>query len=98
MNIRTVATYVLHALARAQREGRASNLETLRDELQVRRADVRAAVSQLHREGLLDALRMRLTLRGFAIGTALSGETLPELRPAAGSLIASLEVAGSKAA
>jgi hypothetical protein len=80
VNIRTLSTYILSALARAQREGRLSNLETLRDELSVRKTDIRAAVSQLHREGMLDVLRMRLTLAGFAIGQALEGEALPPLR------------------
>ncbi len=82
MNIRTLSTYILQAVFAAQIEGRRSNLETLRDELQVRRTDVRAAVSQLHREGVLDALTMRLTLQGFAIGQALSGAELPPLRAA----------------
>jgi superfamily II helicase len=83
MNIRTVATYVLQALARAQIEGRLSNLETLRDELQVRKTDIRAAVSQLHREGMVDALHMRLTLAGLAVGHALADQELPPLRKAA---------------
>lgn len=82
MNQRTVSAYVLRALALAQTEGRSSNLETLIDELKIRRADVRGAVTALHREGCLDVLRMRLTLKGFAIGSALVGEELPELRPA----------------
>lgn len=82
MNPKTVAAYVLRALALAQAEGRLANLATLTSELAVRKTDVRAAVSSLHREGYLDALHMRLTLRGFAVGTALVGEKLPELRPA----------------
>jgi hypothetical protein len=83
MNIRTLSMHIVHALACAQLEGRRSNLETLRDELQVRRTDIRAAVSQLHREGMLDALTMRLSFQGFAIGQALSGAALPPLRAAA---------------
>jgi hypothetical protein len=82
MNKQTVSTYVLRALAEAQIDGRSSTLATLTGELCVRKTDVRAAVSQLHREGYLDVLRMRLTLRGFAVGLALIGEKLPELRPA----------------
>jgi len=82
MNLRTVSTYVLCALAQGQTDGRASNLATLTDELQIRKTDVRGAITALHREGYLDALRMRLTLRGFAVGRALIGEPLPELRPA----------------
>lgn len=56
------------------------NLESLTDTLKVRRKDIRGAVSQLHREGMLDALTMRLSLRGFAIGRSLQGEQLRELR------------------
>ena len=56
------------------------NLLTLRDELSVRRTDVRAAVSQLHRERMVDALTMRLTLQGFVIGQSLSNAELPPLR------------------
>lgn len=82
MNIRTLSMHILHALACAQSEGRRSNLETLGDAIPVRRTDLRAAVSQLHREGMLDALTMRLSLRGFAIGQALSGAELPPLRAA----------------
>jgi hypothetical protein len=81
MNLQTVAAYVLRALAQSQTEGRAESLATLTDELQVRRKDVRAAITALHREGYLDALRMRLTLRGFAVGRALVGEQLKALRP-----------------
>jgi hypothetical protein len=72
--------HVLQVLARAQRDQRTSSLDTLVDALQVRRGDVRRAVSALHREGLVDALRMRLSLRGFAIGTALIDRKLPTLR------------------
>lgn len=82
MNLRAVSAHVLRALALAQTEGRLSNLETLTEELRVRKTDVRAAVSALHREGYLDVLRMRLTLPGFAVGRALLEKELPELRPA----------------
>jgi hypothetical protein len=81
MNKQTVAAYVLRALTEAQIEGRASSLETLTSDIQVRKVDIRAVVTSLHREGYLDALRMRLTLRGFAVGRALMEEQLRELRP-----------------
>ncbi len=80
MNARTLSAYILQALALAQTEGRTMNLESLTDTLKVRRKDIRGAVSQLHREGMLDALTMRLSLRGFAIGRSLQGEQLRELR------------------
>lgn len=80
MRPQTLSAHVLHAIASAQRDGRSCNLETLAAGLDVRRADVRAAISALHREGFLDALRMRLTLPGFALARALSGSALPRLR------------------
>ncbi|MEO7328195.1 MAG: hypothetical protein ABI193_06435 [Minicystis sp.] len=80
MNARTLSAYILQALALAQIEGRSMNLESLIDDLKVRRKDIRSAVSQLHREGMLDVLTLRLSLRGFAIGRSLQGEELPALR------------------
>jgi Mn-dependent DtxR family transcriptional regulator len=85
MNTRTLFAHVLKALAAAQSEGRASNLETLTEELRVRRTDIRRTVSALHREGYVDALRMRLTLAGFAIARSLMTEDLPALRKAPAS-------------
>ena len=93
MNIRTLSTHILGALACAQIEGRRSNLETLREELGVRRTDIRTAVSQLHRERMLDALTMRLTLVGFAIGQSLTRSDLPSLRQAMTTEVAPGEAA-----
>ena len=80
MNTRTLSMYVLRALAEAQTEGRRTNLETLVDQLQVRRHDVRGVVTTLHQQGLVDVLHMRLTLEGFAIGRSLLQQKLPALR------------------
>jgi DNA-binding IclR family transcriptional regulator len=80
MNAQELAAHVLQALARAQSEGRSSSLATLTDELRVRRGDVRRTVTLLHRQGYVDALRMRLTLAGFALGRGYLGQTLPPLR------------------
>jgi len=80
MNTRTLSMYVLRALAEAQTEGRRTNLETLVDQLQVRRHDVRGVVTTLHQQGLVDVLHMRLTLEGFAIGRSLLQQKLPVLR------------------
>jgi hypothetical protein len=80
MNAQALAAHVLHALAQAQIEGRRQDLETLVQELKVRRGDIRRTVTALHREGYVDALHMRLTLKGFAVGRALTGEALPALR------------------
>jgi hypothetical protein len=72
--------HILQALACAQSEGRPSSLDSLTEELRVRRGDVRRTVTLLHRRGFVDALRMRLTLSGFALGRAYLGQTLPPLR------------------
>lgn len=88
MDHKTLAAYILQALTLAQTEGRSENLETLVERLRVRRKDIRATLTILHRQGLVDVLRMRLSLSGFAIGTALLGEALPELRKAPKAVIA----------
>ena len=80
MTPRKLSLHVLQALAAAQSEGTNSTLDTLVSAVQVRRGDVRMAVTALHQQGYLDALRMRLTLRGFAIGSALLGRELTGLR------------------
>jgi hypothetical protein len=76
-----LASHVLAALARAQEGGRRTSLDDLVTEICARRAEVRAVVSALHREGLFDAIRMRLTLRGFALGRTFAGSELRPLRP-----------------
>jgi hypothetical protein len=88
MDHKTVAAYILQALTLAQSEGRSENLETLVEKLRVRRKDVRSTLSMLHRQGFLDILRMRLTLSGFTVGTALLGQALPALRVAPRGAIA----------
>lgn len=80
MNAQALSAHVLQALARAQSEGRAQTLETLTQELGVRRGDVRHVITRLHGQGFVDALRMRLTLPGFALGRAYLARTLPPLR------------------
>ena len=80
MDPKTLAAYILQALTLAQMEGRSENLETLVEALRVRRKDIRSTLTLLHRHGLVDVLRMRLSLAGFAIGTALLGQPLPALR------------------
>jgi hypothetical protein len=40
-------------------------------------------VSALHREGYLDATRMRLTLQGFAVGASIDANDMPALRETA---------------
>ena len=75
-----LAIHLLQAMTSAHREGRRTTLDGLVSELGIRRGDVRSALSSLHREGLLDVLRMRLTFAGFAIGQALMAERLLSLR------------------
>lgn len=82
MDHKTLAAYILQALTLAQMEGRSENLETLVDALRVRRKDIRATLTVLHRQGLVDVLRMRPSLAGFAIGTALLEQPLRALRAA----------------
>ena len=82
MNSKDLAVHLLKALFVLQSEGAVVSLETLTEALRVRRTDVRRAVSALHREGILDALRMRLTMRGLALGAALAGAQLRPLRRA----------------
>lgn len=80
MNPRTLAPYVLRTIARHQLNGHCITLQTLVEDINVRRGDLRKTVSALHREGLVDALTMRLTLRGFTIGVSLLRVDLPPLR------------------
>jgi hypothetical protein len=56
------------------------DLETLSRDIEIRKVDVRKTVTALHQEGLLDALRLRLTLKGFALGRALLGINLAPVR------------------
>lgn len=60
-----VALHAMRAMARAQAAGRCLNAMDLAAELGVRRSDIRAVVGELDRQGLVDALRMKLTLVGF---------------------------------
>lgn len=80
MTPNVLAPYVLRLLALAQTKGRPITLLDLSRELGVRKGDVRAAVSALHQAGHVDALRLRLSLSGFALGVALASRPLKPLR------------------
>ena len=80
MDRKTLAAYILQALAIAQREDQSLDLDSLVDLLHVRRKDIRSTLTLLHQQGMLDVIRMRLSLQGFAMGSALIGEPLPALR------------------
>ena len=75
-----LAAHVLVALARAARAGRTLTVVDLAETVKVRRGDVREIVSQLHAEGHVDALRMRLTLSGLALARAFAKSTLKSAR------------------
>jgi len=70
-DLKPVAAHVLRHLARAQSLGRAVHLEDLVSDIGVRRDDVRQVVTSLHREGHVDAQRMRLTMTGLAIAASM---------------------------
>jgi Mn-dependent DtxR family transcriptional regulator len=70
---KAVAAHVLLRLASAGRRGRLVRLDELAESIGVRRGDVREVVSRLHAEGHVDAQRMRLTLTGLALASALRG-------------------------
>jgi Mn-dependent DtxR family transcriptional regulator len=78
-----LAAHLLRTMAAAQRDARRVDLDGLTREMAVRRADVRATLSSLHAEGLVDVLRMRLTMDGFTLGQSLEGRRLAPLRAVA---------------
>ncbi len=75
-----IASHVLVALARAARAGKNVTAADLAETIKVRRGDVREVVSQLHAEGHVDALRMRLTFSGLALARAFTKSTLKGAR------------------
>ncbi|WP_437910254.1 hypothetical protein WME95_21095 [Sorangium sp. So ce327] len=82
MTNKDLAPHLLRTLVALQSEGKTVNLDTLTTALQVRRTDVRRAITALHREGYLDVLCTRLTLRGLALGAAFAASQLRPLRRA----------------
>jgi DNA-binding IclR family transcriptional regulator len=82
MTSKDLVPHLLRTLHALQSEGETATLETLTRALQVRRSDVRRAVTAMHREGFVDALRMRLTFRGLALGAAFAAAPLRPLRRA----------------
>lgn len=82
MNSKDLAAHLLQLLFVLQSEGEIATLETLTEALRVRRADIRRVLTALHREGVVDAVRMRLTMPGLALGAALAGAKLRPLRRA----------------
>ncbi|MBI2389870.1 MAG: hypothetical protein HYV09_09780 [Deltaproteobacteria bacterium] len=66
-----LAERLVRVITRDHIGGRRSDLNSLTEQMQAPRAEVRSVLSALHREGYLDVLRMRLTLAGFALGCSL---------------------------
>lgn len=81
----TIAPYILCVLATYHENGRVATLQSIVDDVGVRRADVRTTLTALHEQGLVDVLRMKLTLQGFALAMALREVRLPPLRREAGA-------------
>lgn len=79
---RRIAAHVLRALAVSQARGRGVRLDELAEAVGVRRADVRGVVTQLHREGHVDAQRMRLTMTGLALAASMRDCRLGDVRAA----------------
>lgn len=77
---KSLAAHVLVALASAQRARRVVTAQDLATDLDVRKADVKHVVARLHHEGHVDALRMRLSLSGLALATALGTSSLRPIR------------------
>ena len=75
-----LAIHVMKRLTIAQTQGRLLSLQDLSSELGVRKVDVRQMITALHREGWVDALRLRLTLAGFAVGVSLAKAPLVPVR------------------
>ena len=76
----SIAAHVVVTLVQAQSIGRSVRLDELAAEIGVRKADVRNVVTRLHAEGHLDALRMRLTMSGLALGSVLASCKLKDPR------------------
>jgi hypothetical protein len=72
----SVAPYVLRALSAANAP---RHLDELSSVVEADRSLVRAAVTTLHRLGLVDALRMKLTPSGRRLADSVSAGRLPPL-------------------
>ena len=80
LDTKSLAVHVVVTMSDAQADGRVLRLDELAADLGVRKADVRHVITRLHAEGLVDALRLRLTMSGLALATSLGASALPALR------------------
>lgn len=83
LDTKSLAAHVLVVLARAQRDDHLVTIHDVAAELDVRKNDVRDVVTRLHREGHVDALRLRLSFSGFALAAVLASAKLRTLRASA---------------
>ncbi len=81
LDSRALAAHVLRVLAKPR--ARVLTLDDLAGRVAARREDVRAVVAQLHREGHVDALRLRPTMSGLAVATSMRSCKLRDVRTAA---------------
>jgi hypothetical protein len=75
-----LAEHLLRVIARDLLQGQRSDLDSLCATIALRREDVRSTLSDLHREGYLDVLRMRLSFAGFALGISLLDQPVRAVR------------------
>ena len=75
----TLAAHIIRAIAKAQEAGSHITLESLVKDLDVRRSEVREALSELRAEGLVCDAHLRLTMHGFALGASLAHRQLAPL-------------------
>jgi len=80
LDTKSIAAHVVVILAHAQELGRTVRLDELASDIGIRKADVRDVVTRLHAEGHVDALRLRLTMTGFALAASLADSKLREPR------------------
>jgi transcription initiation factor IIE alpha subunit len=80
LDTKSIAAHVVVTLANAQAAGRVLRLDELASEIGIRKVDVRNVVTRLHAEGHVDALRLRLTMSGLALGAVLASCKLREPR------------------
>ena len=81
LDTRALAAHVLRVLAKPR--AKVITIDDLSRRVDARREDVRAVISQLHREGHVDALRMRATMSGLAVATSMRSCKLKDVRAAA---------------
>jgi DNA-binding IclR family transcriptional regulator len=74
MDSHTLSTSLLVLLVKSHEDHTTLTLDVLAQRLNAPREAVRAVVTALHAEGYLDAMRLRLTLKGFAAGQLARGK------------------------